>query len=286
MTKLTPPPEPTPDDTAGDRFERLVQLMRTLRSPEGCSWDRQQTLDTLRPFVLEEAYEVVDAIDGGDPAALCDELGDLLLEAVFVAQICADQGDFTIADAVDAINAKLVRRHPHVFGDDQTTGGPDLSPTEVKAQWEQIKTRERAGKPTHKTLLDGIPESLPALLRASRIGTRTANVGFDWDEAGDVLTKVDEEMTELKDAMAAGDRAHVEEELGDLLFTVANLARKLKIDPESALRAANNKFTRRFRAVEQRLTAEGRSLHEATADELELEWQAVKRLPAAKSLLP
>ena len=286
MTKLTPPPVSTLDDTAGDRFEHLVQIMRTLRSPDGCAWDRQQTLETLRPFVLEEAYEVVDAIDGGDPAALCDELGDLLLEAVFVAQIAADQGDFTIADAVDAINAQLVRRHPHVFGDDPSADGPALSPTEVKAQWEQIKTQERAGKPTRKTLLDGIPESLPALLRASRIGARTANVGFDWDKAGDVLTKVDEEMDELKEAMATGDQAHVEEELGDLLFTVANLARKLKIDPESALRAANNKFTRRFRSVEQRLAAEGQSLHDATTDELEREWQAVKRMPAAKSLLP
>jgi len=285
MTKLTPPPVSTADETAGDRFERLVQLMRTLRSPGGCAWDREQTLGTLRPFVLEEAYEVVDAIDRGDPTALCDELGDLLLEAVFVAQICADEGHFTIADAADAINAKLVRRHPHVFGDGVTTDGSTLSPSEVKEQWEQIKTRERAGKPTRETLLDGIPESLPALLRAARIGARTANVGFDWDQAGEVLKKVDEEVTELKEAMAAADADHIEEELGDLLFTVANLARKLRIDPESALRAANNKFTRRFRAVEQRLTADGRSLHDATSDELEREWQAVKRTSPAGSTL-
>ena len=285
MTKRILPPVSTADETAGDRFERLVQLMRTLRSPDGCAWDREQTLETLRPFVLEEAYEVVDAIDRGDPTALCDELGDLLLEAVFVAQICADEGHFTIADAADAINAKLVRRHPHVFGDGVTTDGSTLSPSEVKEQWEQIKTRERAGKPTRETLLDGIPESLPALLRAARIGARTANVGFDWDQAGDVLKKVDEEMTELKEAMAAADADHVEEELGDLLFTVANLARKLRIDPESALRAANNKFTRRFRAVEQRLTADGRSLHDATSDELEREWQEVKRTsPAGPTL--
>ena len=283
MTKLTPPPVATPGESAGDRFERLVQLMRTLRSPDGCSWDRKQTLETLRPFVLEEAYEVVAAIDDGDPTALCDEVGDLLLEAVFVAQISADQDDFTIADAVDAINAKLVRRHPHVFGEAGSADGPPLSPTEVKAQWEQIKTQERAGEPTRKTLLDGIPESLPALLRAARIGARTANVGFDWDEAGEVLTKVDEEMAELKEAMADADQAHVEEELGDLLFTVANLARKLHIDPESALRAANNKFTGRFRRVEQRLTQAGRSLHDATAEELEREWQVVKRTPGAHS---
>jgi MazG family protein len=283
MTKLTPSPVATSGESTGDRFERLVQLMRTLRSPDGCSWDRQQTLETLRPFVLEEAYEVVAAIDVGDPAALCDEVGDLLLEAVFVAQISADQDDFTIADAVDAINAKLVRRHPHVFGEAGVAGGPPLSPTEVKAQWEQSKTQERAGEPTRKTLLDGIPESLPALLRAARIGARTANVGFDWDEAGEVLTKVDEEMAELKEAMTDADQAHVEEELGDLLFTLANLARKLHIDPESALRAANNKFTGRFRRVEQRLTQAGRSLHDATAEELEREWQVVKRTPGAHS---
>jgi MazG family protein len=283
MTKLTPPAVATPGESAGDRFERLVQLMRTLRSPDGCSWDRKQTLQTLRPFVLEEAYEVVAAIDDGDPAALCDEVGDLLLEAVFVAQISADQDDFTIGDAVDAINAKLVRRHPHVFGEAGSTDSPPLSPTEVKAQWEQIKTQERAGTPTSKTLLDGIPESLPALLRAARIGARTANVGFDWNEAAEVLTKVDEEMAELKEAMTGADQAHVEEELGDLLFTVANLARKLKIDPESALRTANNKFTRRFRGVEQRLAQTGKSLHDATADELEHEWQAVKRSPEADS---
>ena len=267
--------------TAGDRFDRLVQIMRTLRSPAGCAWDREQTLASLRPFVLEEAYEVVDAIDGGDRTALCDELGDLLLEAVFVAQLCAEEGAFTIADAADAVIIKLIRRHPHVFGERDTetqTGRRDLSPAEVKEQWERIKTRERAGTPERATLLDGIPEALPSLLRASRIGARTANVGFDWDEPGDVLDKVDEEMAELRGAVDSADPAHIEEELGDLLFTVANLARKLRVDPESALRAANGKFTRRFRAIEQRLAARGRSLHDATPEELEREWQAVKAM--------
>ncbi len=277
MTKPTDTHQPPAADTAGDRFERLVDIMRTLRSPEGCAWDREQTLASLRPFVLEEAYEVVDAIDRGDAGALCDELGDLLLEAVFVAQICAEDGAFTIADAADAIVAKLIRRHPHVFGGGTAEGGGrDLSPAEVKEQWERIKARERSATPERETLLDGIPEALPSLLRASRIGARTANVGFDWDEPAAVIDKVDEEMAELREAVESADAAHIEEEVGDLLFTVANLARKLRIDPESALRSANGKFTRRFRAIEQRLAARGRSLHEATAAELEHEWQEVK----------
>ena len=281
MTTPTDADRSAPPPTAGDRFDRLVQIMRRLRSPDGCAWDREQTLASLRPFVLEEAYEVVDAIDRGDRTALCDELGDLLLEAVFVAQICAEASAFTIADATDAVVAKLVRRHPHVFGGSDTetdAGRRDLSPAEVKEQWERIKTRERAGTPERATLLDGIPEALPSLLRASRIGARTANVGFDWDEPGAVIDKVDEELAELRQAVASADPTHIEEELGDLLFTVANLARKLRVDPESALRAANGKFTRRFRAIEQRLAARGRALHDATPEELEREWQAVKAL--------
>ena len=281
MTTPTDADRSAPPPTAGDRFDRLVQIMRRLRSPDGCAWDREQTLASLRPFVLEEAYEVVDAIDRGDRTALCDELGDLLLEAVFVAQICAEASAFTIADATDAVVAKLIRRHPHVFGGSDTetdAGRRDLSPAEVKEQWERIKTRERAGTPERATLLDGIPEALPSLLRASRIGARTANVGFDWNEPGAVIDKVDEELAELRQAVASADPTHIEEELGDLLFTIANLARKLRIDPESALRTANGKFTRRFRAIEQRLAARGRALHDATPEELEREWQAVKAL--------
>ena len=261
--------------TAGARFERLVEIMRTLRSPGGCAWDREQTVASLRPFVLEEAYEVVEAMDRNDRASLCEELGDLLLEAVFVAQICAEDGDFTITDAADAVTAKLIRRHPHVFG--EGAGAGDLSPVEVKRQWERIKREERADAPADRaTLLDGIPEALPSLLRASRIGARAANVGFDWDEAEQVIDKADEEIAELRDAIAAGSPAPIEEEIGDLLFTIANAARKLRVDPESALRTANAKFTRRFRAVEQRLEDRGCTVHDASPDELEREWQAVK----------
>ncbi len=291
-----------PPAAAGAEFARLVEIMQTLRSPGGCAWDREQTVASLRPFVLEEAYEVVEAMDRDDRAALCEELGDLLLEAVFVAQICAEEGDFTIADAAEAVTAKLVRRHPHVFGDggagdatasgvgpaaadgDQAAdgpGGPALSAAEVKRQWERIKRAERAGAPGGRTtLLDGIPEALPSLLRSSRIGARAANVGFDWDEAEQVVDKADEEIAELREAIAGGDPARIEEEMGDLLFTIANAARKLRIDPESALRTANAKFTRRFRAVEQRLEARGRALHDASPDELEREWQSVKSLNA------
>ena len=289
MTKAIRSDDLPPTATAGARFERLVEIMRTLRSPGGCAWDREQTVASLRPFVLEEAYEVVEAMDRNDRAALCEELGDLLLEAVFVAQICAEDGDFTIADAADAVTAKLIRRHPHVFAAGAAAGGAasggsagDLSPVEVKRQWERIKREERAGAPADRaTLLDGIPEALPSLLRASRIGARAANVGFDWDEAEQVIDKADEEMAELRDAIATGGRAQVEEELGDLLFTIANAARKLRVDPESALRTANTKFTRRFRAVERRLEDRGRSLQDASPDELEREWQAVKAADTA-----
>ena len=305
MTKAQTPDAPSAA-AAGARFARLVAIMQTLRSPGGCAWDREQTVASLRPFVLEEAYEVVEAMDRDDRAALCEELGDLLLEAVFVAQVCAEDGDFTIADAAEAVTAKLIRRHPHVFGEraasgaaaipggaasdgaggddaasERRAGGRALSPAEVKRQWERIKREERAGAPGDRaTLLDGIPVALPSLLRASRIGARAANVGFDWTEASEVVDKADEEIAELRGAIAEGDPARIEEEIGDLLFTVANAARKLRIDPESALRTANAKFTRRFRAVERRLEGRGRTLHDASSDELEREWEAVKA-PAA-----
>ena len=334
MTKASPPDDLPGTADAGARFARLVEVMRTLRSPGGCAWDREQTVASLRPFVLEEAYEVVEAMDRDDRAALCEELGDLLLEAVFVAQICAEDGDFTIADAAEAVTAKLIRRHPHVFGDAGAAGGAargdadaddvlagghvnpaagpdpgnrpdadpaadadpassgragraDLSPAEVKRQWERIKREERAADAGdgpapggRATLLDGIPEAMPSLLRASRIGARAANVGFDWEEAEQVVDKADEEIAELREAIAAGDPAQVEEEMGDLLFTVANAARKLRVDPESALRTANAKFTRRFRTVERRLESRGRTLHDASSEELEREWEAVKTLTA------
>ncbi len=264
------------DESAGQWFERLVGLMRRLRAEDGCAWDREQTLESLRPFVIEETYEVVDAIDRGDPAALRDELGDFLLEAVFLAQIGAERGDFDIGDSLRAICGKLVRRHPHVFGERAGDGrSPDAG--EVKRQWEKIKAEEQRTAGRAPSLLGSIPDSLPALLRAYRLGRRAATVGFDWSDAAGVEAKVTEELAELAEARAGGSAADVEEELGDLLFAVANLARHLDVDPESALRAANRKFSERFAALEARLRGRGVEPRDATLEEMEAEWRRIKR---------
>ena len=262
-------------ETAGVGFQRLVDLMRRLRAEDGCAWDREQTLESLRPFVIEETYEVVDAIDRGDPDALRDELGDFLLEAVFLAQISAERGDFDIADSLRAIGDKLVRRHPHVFGEQAGDGrSPDAG--EVKRQWEQIKAEEQRTAGRSPNALGSIPESLPALLRAYRLGKRAATVGFDWPDAAGVDAKVAEELSELADARAEESAPDIEEEIGDLLFAVANLARHLDVDPESALRAANRKFAERFAALEARLQERGVALRDVTLDEMEAEWRRIK----------
>jgi MazG family protein len=228
----------------------------------------------MRPFVLEETYEVLDAIDRGDTAALCEELGDYLFEAAFLSQIAAEAGLFTMDDALRAITDKLIRRHPHVFGDAPRARTPD----EVRETWERVKARERDGTAEPKTLLSGVPRALPGLLRAYQLGTRAAAVGFDWHQPADVMAKIEEEVAELREVVTAPDvdRAHAEEEMGDLLFALANLARKLDIEPESALRRANEKFSRRFTAVERALAVRGRAIHDATLDEMEAEWQQIK----------
>lgn len=249
--------------------------MARLRGPQGCPWDREQTLETLRAFLLEETHEVLDAIDRGDTDALRGEIGDLIFEGVFLAQICADAGAFTVADSLDAINAKLVRRHPHIF---DPAGCPLETPTEVHQQWEQIKAKEQASAGERPSVLRGLARSLPSLLRAYEIGTRVAAVGFDWDKTDDVIAKIEEEVAELRRASESEGRARTEEEMGDLLFSIAQLSRKLAIDPESALRKANEKFTARFDALEERLHAQGRSVHEASLQEMEREWNAVKAL--------
>ena len=272
---------------AGDAFARLVRVMHHLRSPHGCPWDRRQTLESLRPFLLEETYEALETIDRGDLDALPGELGDVLFQCVFQSQIAAEAGHFDIGDAVNAITAKLIRRHPHVF----FPSGRPLTPAARKRQqlgtadavvqqWEQIKTTERAESPDQGGVLHGIPRSLPALLGAHEIGTRVAAVGFDWDHSGDVIDKMEEEVRELRDALAEGP-ARAAEELGDLLFSIANLARRLHIEPEAALRAANHKFSGRFAAVEAGLRATGRSVHDATREELEAAWVKVKEAGAA-----
>ena len=269
------------DDRVGERFERLAAIVRTLRGPDGCPWDREQTKASLRRFVLEETYEVLEAIEGGTPADLREELGDYLFEAVFLAEISAEAGEFTIGDAIDAICDKLVRRHPHVFARD--ADAERLTSGQVVEAWETLKARERAEtgrSPTRPTTtLGGVPRTLPSLLRSFELSARAAAVGFDWTRATEVLDKIDEEVAELRRAVESGGAGHLsraEEEMGDLLFAIANLSRKLGIEPEAALRRANEKFTRRFDAVEHAFTAQGRSLQEATLQEMENEWQRVK----------
>ena len=261
-----------PQSSAGAEFQRLVDIMARLRGPGGCPWDREQTIESLRPFVLEETYEVLDAIDRGDHEDLRGEIGDHLFEGVFLAQIETDEGRFTVADSLHHVTEKLVRRHPHVFGD---TTGID-TPGRVVEQWEQIKAREGKAAERKQTLLSGIPRTMPALARANEIGTRVAAVGFDWAKTEDVVAKIEEEVAELREASAHESPERVEEEMGDLLFSIANLARKMGIDPESALRKANEKFTARFTALEQTFEARGQSLQDATLDEMEDVWQSVK----------
>lgn len=268
-------------NTAGDRFARLVDVMRTLRGPHGCPWDREQTLRSLRPFVLEETYELLDALDAGDLDALREELGDFLYEAVFLAQIAEDEGHFSIGDAVQAITDKLIRRHPHVFTPDGrplAEAGDAMTSDAVIQKWEELKAKERAASGTpEKTTLSGVPKSLPALLRAYELSARAAAVGFDWVTADDVIAKIEEEVAELKDAAhTERDAARVEEELGDTLFALVNLARKLGVEPEAALRGANEKFQRRFDAMERAARADGQHLHDLTLDEMESRWQQVK----------
>jgi MazG family protein len=264
--------------SAAAEFARLVEIMATLRGPDGCPWDREQTIDSLKPYVLEETYEVLEAIDRHDHAALCEELGDFLFEAVFLAQLEGEAGHFSIADSVKAVADKLVRRHPHVFA--RGAGEPALaSAQQVRVRWEEIKTQERGGDETPRTLLSGVPEALPALLRAYQIGVRAASVGFDWERAADVMAKIREEVEELREVVADParlDPARAEEEMGDLLFALANLSRKLGIEPETALRKANRKFSRRFTTMEARVTESGRRMSDLSLDELEQEWRAVK----------
>ena len=275
----TPAHQPPPAGTTpGSALDALVALMRILRSPTGCPWDREQTIDTLLPFVLEEAHEVVEAAERRDLDELKGEIGDLMFEGVFLSQLTAETGDFTITDALNDVRAKLVRRHPHVFAPDAGTADV-TTPDAVKDRWDAIKRVERAEKGRERTSqIDGVPEGLPALLRSSRISAKAAKVGFEWPTAGQVLDKIDEELAEVREAMEGPDRAHVAEEIGDLLFAVSNLARKLDHDPEALLRAATRKFATRFRAMEVRLAEAGTPVgsEAATLDVMEASWQLGK----------
>jgi MazG family protein len=262
------------DNTAGGKFERLVSVMARLRAPGGCPWDREQTFDSIKPYLLEETYEVIDAIDARDWRLLAEELGDLMLQSVFFAQMAAEQELFSIEDSLDAINQKLVRRHPHVFA-----GGDAKTPGEAKTRWDQIKRGERRESGDHGGLLEKVPTVLPSLMEAQQLTSRAAGVGFDWESPDQVLLKLEEELRELAEARQHGSPEQVAQELGDLLFVLVNLARQLRVDAEQALRGTNAKFRRRFRYVEQALAAQGRTLEHATLAEMDRLWEEAKGQP-------
>ena len=272
------------------QLDDLLHLMARLRDPQrGCPWDLQQDFRSIVPHTLEEAYEVADAIERGDFAHLPGELGDLLFQVVYYCQLAGEEGRFGFPEVVDAITRKLVRRHPHVFPDGDLYGSPDLPRLDeaaIKERWEQIKAEERAEKaaaPEQLSLLDDVPAVLPALSRAAKLQKRAARVGFDWPEALPILDKLREEQDELLEAMSTGDEAALKEELGDLLFTVVNLARHLDVNPEDALRAANGKFERRFRFIEQALREAGRPIENCTLAELDALWGEAKKAEQSAS---
>ena len=253
-------------------IERILEIMRRLRAPDGCPWDREQTYASIAPYTIEEACEVADAIERGSLPDLRDELGDLLLQVVYHAQMAEEEGAFDFQGVIQAISDKMVRRHPHVFGSE--AGGPKADPEDV--DWEAQKAAERSEKgEVRDSVLDGVPASLSGLTRALTLTKRAAKVGFDWTDPQDVLAKLQEESAELV-AEIGQDADRTEEEYGDLIFVMANLARHLKVDPEKALRRANEKFNRRFRAVEAGLKAEGRAPQEATLAEMDALWDAAK----------
>jgi MazG family protein len=256
----------------GQKFERLVELMARLRAPGGCPWDREQTFDTIKPYTLEETYEVLDAIDKRDWHELAEELGDLMLQCVFYAQMASEEGRFNISDSLDHINEKLVRRHPHVFGDANAQ-----TPDDVKKRWDEIKAEEKLARNEPPTLLlDRVPRSQPALVEAAQISAKAAGVGFDWENISQVFDKLDEEVRELHTERARGTQEDIENEIGDLLFVIVNLARFLKVDPEQALRKTNSKFRRRFAHIEHSLAERGRKLTESDIQEMESLWIEAK----------
>ena len=259
------------------RFEDLVAIMDRLRGPGGCPWDREQTYSTLRGYLLEECYEVLDALDRGDRADLREELGDLLFQIVFLSRLAHEEGAFEASDVVEGIAAKMVRRHPHVFGEDTAEDS-----AAVLKRWEEIKRDEKKSSGRNEaeaSVLDGIPRALPELAKAQRLGAKAARVGFDWREDVDVLANISEEVAELREAADAGEPSRVREEMGDVLFTIAMLARRLGMDAEEALALANAKFRARFEAVERELRREGTPIQDAGLEKLDRLWNDAKSRP-------
>lgn len=260
-----------PENQTGARFPELVEIMRRLLAPDGCPWDREQTLSSLRSYLLEEAHEVLEAIDRDDIAGHRDELGDLLFQIVFQAALRARQGCFGIDDVCASIADKMRRRHPHVFGELRVRDS-----AEVLQNWERLKAQEHARAGQVRRTLDGVPVGLPALLRAQRLGEKAAAVGFDWPDIQGIRDKVDEELRELDQAIAAQDPTAIEHEIGDLLFTLTRLSARLGVAPEDALRAANTRFERRFRALEDQVLSDGKDLRTMTLQEMDVYWQQAK----------
>ncbi|HEY8145189.1 MAG TPA: nucleoside triphosphate pyrophosphohydrolase [Kofleriaceae bacterium] len=259
----------------GESLASLVDIMRRLLAPDGCPWDREQTLESLRPYLVEETFEVLEALETGTPAQHCEELGDLLMQIVFQAALREGEGAFAIDDVVQGIADKLVRRHPHVFADARAD-----TPDEVLVQWEEIKRREKAAKAeagaAPPRILSGVPLSLPALSRAHQVSSKAARVGFDWPDAQGCRDKLSEELEEIDRAMASGDRAAIEHEIGDLLFAAVSLARKLGLDAEGALRACTRRFTDRFAYIEDRLRERGVAPAESSLEEMDALWTEAK----------
>lgn len=253
-----------------NNFQSLVELMAKLRGPDGCPWDRKQTTESLKPFLLEECYEVIDALDESSPDKIKEELGDLLFQIIFHARIAEEQGQFTIQDVIAVNVEKMVRRHPHVFGNAQLS-----TDKEVLANWEEIKKKEK-GYEERRSILEGVPRHLPSLLRAHSLQERAARVGFDWSRIDEALPKLDEEMAEFKESLQQKDAAGIEEELGDIFFMLVNISRFLGVNPENALRKTISKFIYRFRYIEEHAADAGKSLTDMTLDEMETLWQESK----------
>src|SRR5262245_46912548 len=264
-------PETAMTESPGALFERLLAIMARLREPGGCPWDREQTRTSLKPYLIEEAYEVLEALDANDPGALREELGDLLLQVVFHARIAVERQEFDMTDLLRQLNDKMVSRHPHVFGDAAVTG-----PADALTQWEAIKRQEAARRGEQRSVLAGVPRALPALVRAQRIQSKAARVKFDWPDAQGAWEKVEEEMREAAAAVASGDAERVAEELGDVLFSLVNVARLSNIDAEDACQQAIEKFRRRFTEMEADLIARGTSVSAQSPAELERAWTRAK----------
>lgn len=276
-----------------ERFDKLTSLMERLRAPDGCPWDRKQTHDSLKPYLLEETYEVLEAIDQGDAEELRDELGDVLLQIIFHAQLASERGDFTIESILDRLTEKLIRRHPHVF--DRRPHQDPETPDQVTHRWERIKSNERKTDGESRSLMSGVPKTLPALLRAYQVQARASRVGFDWPHPEHMLDKIDEEIRELREALEArrertgsgettpNAQARIEAEFGDVLFSLVNLARFLKINPEEALRKTIGRFLSRFQYIEARAFESGRPLEDLSLEEMDAWWDEAKTLEAAGS---